>query len=381
MLGFLLIGTGKAVDFDQGMARISSRSNTLERADRSTALSRANGRRDPVTGRRIARKAKRPERDENLILAPAVDGLLVRYLTERGGLRNLSLFTLRNYRTDLTDFFLTLQTYEVEAMQVARTHLRRYLGDLMGQGVAEASVRRKVSTIRSFYKWLRTEGMLENDPFFGVTPPKAARRLPAVLSEHDITTLLAATTAETPAAMRDRALLELLYAAGLRVSEVAGLDVTDVDVGDRTVRVVGKGSKERIGVFGGPAADALRSYLREGRPKLTAPGLKERALFLNRSGGRLTVRSVQTTVRAYATKAGLPKAVHTHLLRHSFATHLLDGGADLRVVQELLGHESPNTTQIYTHVTESKKRAAMEEAMADLGRLEAERAARRRAAG
>jgi site-specific recombinase XerD len=362
-------------------ARPTSSAATLVRVDLSTALSRANGRRDPVTGRRIERKVERPERDVSLKLDSKVEALLMRYLTERGALRNLSLFTLRNYRTDLTDFFLALQSYEVDALQVVRINLRRYLGDLLGQGVAEASVRRKVSTIRSFYKWLRSEGMLDNDPFFGVTPPKAARRLPTVLTEGDIEKLLNAAKGDTPAGARDRALLELLYAAGLRVSEITSLDVIDVDISDRTVRVIGKGSKERVGVFGGPAADALRAYVRDARPKLEAEGARETALFLNRFGGRLTVRSVQMTVRTYAVKAGLPKAVHTHLLRHSFATHLLDGGADLRIVQELLGHESPNTTQIYTHVTESKKRVAMEEAMEALGRIEAERSARRKAAG
>jgi site-specific recombinase XerD len=153
--------------------------------------------------------------------------------------------------------------------------------------------------------------------------------------------------------------------------------VSELDVRDQSVRVRGKGKKERIGVFGEPAADALHRYLKDGRPELESH--KEEALFLNRFGGRLTVRSVQTIVRKYATKAGLPTAVHPHLLRHSFATHLLDGGADLRVVQELLGHESPNTTQIYTHVSEVRKREVMEQAMEALGRIEAERSQRARA--
>jgi site-specific recombinase XerD len=174
--------------------------------------------------------------------------------------------------------------------------------------------------------------------------------------------------------LRDRALLELLYAAGLRVSEAVSLDVPELDLRDRTVRVRGKGKKERIGVFGDPAEKALRRYLRDGRPRIAAA--KESAVFLNRSGGRLSARSVQSIVRKYATKAGLPREVHPHLLRHSFATHLLDGGADLRVVQELLGHESPNTTQIYTHVTEARKRQVMEEAFEELGRIEAERSRR-----
>ena len=155
--------------------------------------------------------------------------------------------------------------------------------------------------------------------------------------------------------MRDRALTELLYGTGIRIGELVGLDVRDLDLRAREVRVLGKGKKERIGVFGEPAATALGRYLRDGRPGLVTA--KETALFLNRFGGRLTVRSVQTIVRKYAMKAGLPEAVHPHLLRHSFATHLLDGGADLRVVQELLGHESPNTTQIYTHVLGERLKA------------------------
>jgi site-specific recombinase XerD len=260
---------------------------------------------------------------------------------------------------------------------VSRGDLRRYLAVLLGNGVADGSVRRKVSTIRSFYKWLRADGHLENDPFFGVTGPKAGRRLPDILTSQDIARMVASADGKEPADLRDRALMELLYAAGLRVSEVASLNVSELDVRDQSVRVRGKGKKERIGVFGEPAADALHRYLKEGRPELEAH--KEEALFLNRFGGRLTVRSVQTIVRKYATKAGLPTAVHPHLLRHSFATHLLDGGADLRVVQELLGHESPNTTQIYTHVSEVRKREVMEQAMEALGRIEAGRSKRARA--
>jgi site-specific recombinase XerD len=231
-----------------------------------------------------------------------------------------------------------------------------------------------VSTIHSFYKWLSAEGHLQSDPFFGVTGPKAGRRLPVILTPEDIDRMIAAADGRQAADLRDRALLELLYAAGLRVSEVASLDTGEMDVRDRMVRVHGKGKKERVGIFGAPAAEALQRYLRDGRPELASG--KEEALFLNRFGGRLTVRSVQSIVRKYATKAGLPAAVHPHLLRHSFATHLLDGGADLRIVQELLGHESPNTTQIYTHVTEARKRSVMEEAFEALGRIEAERSER-----
>jgi site-specific recombinase XerD len=309
-------------------------------------------------------------------LSQEAQNLLQRYLRERGSARNLSPYTLRNYGTDLEHFLYALAGWQIDPLKAQRTDLRRYLAVLLGDGVADASVRRKASTIRSFYKWLRAENLLENDPFFGVTGPKAGRRLPDILTSEDIDRLIKAAEGSEPADLRDRALLELLYAAGLRVSEVASLDVAELDVRDRSVRVRGKGKKERIGVFGEPAARALELYLRDGRPRLVSG--KQEALFLNRFGGRLTARSVQSLVRKYATKAGLPIAVHPHLLRHSFATHLLDGGADLRVVQELLGHESPNTTQIYTHVSEAKKRSVMESAFEELGRIEAARSKRSR---
>jgi integrase/recombinase XerC len=303
-------------------------------------------------------------------------GLLDRFLEERGRARNLSKYTLRNYRTDLEGFLYALAGWEIDLLQVERRDLRRYLAVLLGQGVVEASIRRKVSTIRSFYKWLRAQEILNTDPLYGVTGPKPGRRLPHVLDPSDIYRLVASVDGVEPPDQRDRALLELLYAAGLRVSEVASLDVSEIDVRDRAVRVRGKGKKERVCVFGGPAARAVQLYLRDGRTKLAAG--KQPALFLNRFGGRLTARSVQSIVRKRATRAGLPVAVHPHLLRHSFATHLLDGGADLRVVQELLGHESPNTTQVYTHVSEAKKRSVMEAALEELGRIEAERTKRMR---
>ncbi len=305
--------------------------------------------------------------------------LLQRYLREHGSARNLSAYTLRNYHTDIAGVLEALSGWEIKPLDAVRTDLRRYLALLLGQGTAQASVSRKVSTIRSFYRWLREAGELEGDPFFGVRGPRPPKRLPDVLSAEDIVRLVQSADGDTASDLRDRALLELLYAAGLRVSEVSGLDVQSIDVGDGTVRVRGKGSKERVGVFGKPAGLALRRYLRDGRSKLA--GRKEQALFLNRSGGRLSARSIQTIVRKYATKAALPAAVHPHLLRHSFATHLLDGGADLRLVQELLGHESPNTTQVYLAVTESRKRQVMEEALEALGKLETDgRRARRRGA-
>jgi site-specific recombinase XerD len=314
------------------------------------------------------------------VAAPAIPArtqeLLEKYLTERGATRNLSAYTLRNYRTDLTSFFEDLAARSVDPLEAARGDLRRYLARLIAQDMASGSISRKVSTVRGFYKYLRAENVLEHDPFFGVKGPQKPKRLPRFLSPEEVGRLIAAADENDAAGLRDRAIVELLYAAGLRVSEVSGLDTGDIDLRDRVVRVRGKGNKERIGVFGHPAEVALDRYLAEGRPAL--PSGKESALFLNRAGGRLTARSVQTLVRRCAVKAGLPREAHPHLLRHSFATHLLDGGADLRVVQELLGHESPNTTQIYLSVTEARKRTAMEDALEGLGKLEQQRSAGRR---
>jgi site-specific recombinase XerD len=177
----------------------------------------------------------------------------------------------------------------------------------------------------------------------------------------DVATLVEAPPGDGPAALRDRALLELLYAAGLRVSELVGLDVRDVDMDEGTLRVTGKGRKQRIALFGGPAARVLQAWLREGRPAL-ASGRAEPALFLNRDGGRLSVRAVQLMVRRAGIAAGIETKTHPHLLRHTFATHLLDGGADVRVVQELLGHARATTTQVYTHVTEARQRHVYDDA-------------------
>jgi site-specific recombinase XerD len=309
--------------------------------------------------------------------AEADVSLVEKYLRERSASRNLSPYTVRNYRNDLAAFFEALSARGIDPLAATRADLRRYLAQLLGLGMAAASVTRKVSTIRGFYKYLRAEGILDNDPFFGVKGPAKPKRLPRFLDEDEVRRLIAAADSAGPAGLRDRALLELLYAAGLRVSEVSGLDVADIDLRDRVVRVRGKGNKERIGIFGAAAERALDRYLQEGRPGLAAA--RESALFLNRFGGRLSARSVQTIVQRYAVKAGLPRTVHPHLLRHSFATHLLDGGADLRIVQELLGHESPNTTQVYLSVSETRKRAAMEEALASLREVEYQRSRRRRA--
>jgi tyrosine recombinase XerC len=289
----------------------------------------------------------------------------VRYLKAE---RNLSSYTLRNYRGDLTDFGRYLESEEsIGPLQVDRQSFRRYLARLHESGTATASVSRKVSTVHTFYRYLVREGKLPRDPLLGVSSPKRERRLPRILKQDDLTAIIEAADSDAPQGLRDRAILELLYAAGLRLAEVVGLDVGGVDLAERQVRVRGKGNKERVVVFGRPAAEALERYLRRGRGHLAVA--QEPALFVNREGKRLSGRSVQKIVRKHALIAGLDQRVFPHLLRHSFATHLLDGGAELRVVQELLGHASASTTQIYTHVTEEQQRRVYDRAFYNQVRL------------
>ena len=272
--------------------------------------------------------------------------------------RNVSPLTARNYRADLCAFSRWLEAEDIGPLHLDRQAFRRYLTSL--GGMARASVRRKVSTIHTYYRFLVREGTLKLDPLTGVGLPKQEHRLPLILEKDQLAAIIEAADSDTPQGLRDRALLELLYAGGLRLAEVVGLDVGAVDLGEQLARVCGKGNKERIVLIGRPAAEAFQRYLHEGRPKLAR--VEETALFVNREGGRLSSRSVQKAVRKYALLAGLDRRVFPHLLRHSFATHMLDGGADLRVVQQLLGHSSPDTTQIYTHVSDVQQRRVYDQA-------------------
>lgn len=281
----------------------------------------------------------------------ALMGAFERHLRGEKGLADL---TVRNYRSDLQPLFDFAQVTGVAGLDRLDRHaLRDYLAWLMELGYVRSSVVRKLSTLRALIKWLLREGLIPTDPLPRRGVVKRDKRLPNFLSQDDTAALLEAIDDSTPAGVRDRALLEVIYAAGLRVSEAHGLDLHDVNLGAREMRVTGKGSKQRVALLGRPAVDALSRYLREVRPTLASSS--QSALFLNQRGGRLTQRTIQDRVRRHATAAGLD-GVHTHTLRHSFATHLLDGGADLRVVQELLGHSSPATTQVYTHVTDARAR-------------------------
>ncbi len=278
--------------------------------------------------------------------AALMDGFERHLRAERG----LADLTIRNYRSDLRPLFDFMRRSGIRSVADLDRHaLRDYLAWLMELGYVRSSVVRKLSTLRGLLRWLLRRGIIAADPLPRRGVVKKDSRLPRFLSAEETAQLLEGVDDSGPAGIRDRALLEVIYAAGLRVSEAHGLDVPDVNLGARELRVTGKGSKQRVVLLGRPAAAALERYMRDVRPGL-APGRVQPALFLNNKGGRLSQRTIQERVRRRAAAAGID-GVHTHTLRHSFATHLLEGGADLRVVQELLGHSSPATTQVYTHVT------------------------------
>jgi integrase/recombinase XerC len=274
-----------------------------------------------------------------------VEELLKKYVRHLELERSISPLTVRNYTSDVQGFLYFLGENGIASLdKVSRSTLRLYLGSLHEQGIARSSISRKVSALRSFYGYLRREKLV-----------KTEKRLPTFLTHEEMARLIEAPDASTPQGLRDRALLELLYAAGLRVSEIVALDLNDIDLGSRQIRVWGKGSKERMGLMGIPAAEALRLYLEHGRIKLEGKALT-RAVFLNRFGERIAVRRVQHIIKKCAQQAGLEMRVFPHIMRHTFATHLLDGSADLRVVQDLLGHARLSSTQVYTHVTQSQIR-------------------------
>jgi tyrosine recombinase XerC len=287
--------------------------------------------------------------------------------------RNASPHTVDNYRREIAQFMMFARERGAKAWaDVTPPLLREWLADLHRQGYVKASVARRVSELRAFYAYLHRQNLVAGNPVHAISAPKLPQRLPRPLTEEEVKALLAAPEVTTPQGQRDRAMLELLYAGGLRVSELLALDVGDVNLVQREVRVLGKGAKERVVLIGKPAVEALQAYLADGRVKLSetrrqwtktdkwigsSPSSSEvrgfaKALFLNRFGGRLSVSMFTRALGEYAKVVGIEHPVTPHMLRHSFATHMLDGGADLRSVQELLGHESPATTQIYTQVSQ-----------------------------
>jgi integrase/recombinase XerD len=277
--------------------------------------------------------------------------------------RGLAPNTLSSYRRDLRRYLAHLGSRSVVApADVTEADVSAFLvslreGDDDHPALAANSAARAVVAVRGFHRFLLREGLVASDPARGVRPPPPPKRLPKAISVEDVEALLSAAGAdETPRAVRDRALLELLYGCGARISEAVGLDVDEIDMTSGTVRLLGKGSKERVVPVGSYAREAVSAYLVRARPVLAAAGDGSPALFLNARGGRLSRQSAWTVLHAAAERAGLRTRISPHTLRHSFATHLLDGGADVRVVQELLGHASVTTTQVYTLVTVDRLR-------------------------
>jgi integrase/recombinase XerD len=269
---------------------------------------------------------------------------------ERGLARN----TLQAYRTDLLQYGVFLAQRGVGATEVSAVDVSDFLAGLAtGNGqppCSAATIHRKTACLRSFYRHLRREELVAEDPTGKLSPPRPGRRLPHVLGYSEVKKLLSAPRGSEPAALRDRALLEVMYASGLRASEVVGLEVTDVDLDRGFVRAHGKGSKERIVPLGGRAAAETRRYLRSGRPELVGPETESK-LFVNLRGGGLTRQGLYKIIQRHAGAAGLEGKMSPHTLRHTFATHLLSGGCDLRSVQEMLGHADVSTTQLYTHLS------------------------------
>lgn len=304
-----------------------------------------------------------------------------------GGLaaRDASVHTRRSYGTALAAYLGWLDARGIDWRRPDRATLRAYLTELTG-GHARATVAQRLAAIRSFYRWGRRGGLVDADPWSALATPRRPRRLPVVLTTGDVERLLDAAADEEPGAtpteaiarasgpppaaagrdlrralaLRDVALVESAYAAGLRISELAGARLGSIDLARGEIRVAGKGRKERVGLLGRPARSALAAYLEEARPALLARAAAARptdALFVNHRGDPLGVRGIRYRLRLAAERAGLPAETTPHTLRHSFATHLLDGGADLRVVQELLGHADLATTQVYTHVAPARLRS------------------------
>lgn len=290
-------------------------------------------------------------------ISEAVEG----YLSHLGSVRRLSPATVRAYRSDLADLARASGDPDVRELDIET--LREWQWDATAAGLSKATAARRTSTVKGFLAWAREEGVIDADPSQRLVAPKRGRTLPTVATASALEALLseaeAAAQAGDPVALRDHALLELLYGTGARVSEICGLDVDDVDHERRTLRLRGKGDKERVVPYGSPAAHALDAYLVRGRPVLRARADDpDAAVFLGARGGRLGPRAVHALVSRVVAPAVGAETLGPHALRHSAATHLLDGGADLRSVQEILGHASLGTTQIYTHVSGERLREA-----------------------
>ncbi len=273
--------------------------------------------------------------------------------------RNYSKHTILAYENDLLQYYqYLLSSRRHESIdEINHFAIRKYIVHLKENNLARKSIARKVSTIRSFFKYLLKERIISSNPALNLVTPKIDKKLPCFLYIQEINKLIESTESGKPQGKRDKTILELLYGTGMRVSEMVNLDMNDIDLEERTLRVFGKGSKERILPLSNPCMKALDDYMsirKKNYLKKYPKTNNNKALLLNRFGGRLTARSICRIINKYMKISGLNKKISPHVLRHTFASHLLGGGADLRSVQELLGHESLSTTQIYTHITKER---------------------------
>jgi integrase/recombinase XerC len=279
---------------------------------------------------------------------------LADFLRHLGLEKNASAHTVKSYREDLTQavgFFREKSGAGVRPDQVSTRLLRSFLAWLHEQGYARTTISRRIAAVRSWCRFLCRQGTLQKNPADGLRGPKLDRRLPHFLNKADVQRLLAAPAADTALGLRDRALLETLYSAGLRVSELVGLELGDLDLAEGVATVRGKGRKERLALIGEAARRATADWLDARAALLEGIGRRSEAVFLNKNGTRLSTRSVGRLLLKYLRRTGLDPRTTPHTLRHTFATHMLDAGADIRGVQELLGHKNLTTTQIYTHVS------------------------------
>ena len=280
---------------------------------------------------------------------PAEDPLLESFLDAVWAERGLSANTLQSYRYDLTLLAAHLDRNDVTLQEASRENLLHFLATQVQAGRSPRSLSRYLSGFRQFYQWLLREGRIQKDPSALIESPKLGRGLPKALSEEQVVSLLEAPDVETPLGLRDRTMIELMYATGLRVSELIGLEVVNLGMSQGVIRVMGKGQKERLVPLGEEALSWMQQYLREARPDLMRGGDCPLVFVTSRKAG-MTRQAFWYAIRKHAVAAGITRPVSPHMLRHSFATHLLNHGADLRVVQLLLGHSDLSTTQIYTHI-------------------------------
>ncbi len=271
--------------------------------------------------------------------------------------RNASIHTLDNYRRDIRGFLQFVD--ESSPADIKPNKVRYWLAQFHNENYSKPTRARKLSALKSFFRYLVREGYMESNPAAGIASPKKGKKLPQFLDKKKITILLDAPSQDNLLGLRDRAIMETLYSGGIRVGELVQLDNNDIDLIAEALKVKGKGKKERIVPVGKPAVNAIKKYLDERGP---AADRNDRAVFLNRAKKRLSTRQVQRIIKKYMKMASLPGHITPHALRHSFATHMLDNGADLRAVQELLGHKSIATTQIYTHITPERLKQVYDKA-------------------